>query len=110
MKFNTIKMEYEHYKTMLIVSVPDFNATCRIFIYNDAPKTATITDLYVIESARGNNIATQIIEYAIYVAKSDGCDSIELKSEENNWVREWYKRLGFEIISEEVWMRKDIKQ
>lgn len=109
MMFNTIKMEYEHYKTMLIVS-PDFNATCRIFIYNDDPNTAIITDLYVIESARGNKIATQIIDYAIYVAKSNSCDSIELKSEENNWVRECYKRLGFEIISEEVWMRKDIKR
>lgn len=108
MMFNTIKMKYEHYKTMFIVS-PDFNATCRIFIYNDDPKTAIITDLYVIESARGNKIATQIIDYATHLAKSDGCDYIELKSEENNWVREWYKRIGFDIISEEVWMRKDIK-
>ena len=94
---------------MLIVS-PDFNATCRIFIYDDDPKTAIITDLYVIESARKNKIATQIIDYVIDVAKGNGCCSIELKSEGNNWVREWYKRLGFEIISEEVWMRKDIKQ
>lgn len=109
MMFNTIKIEYEHYKTMLIVS-PDFNATCRIFIYNDDPKTAIITDLYVIESARENKIATQIINYAIDVAKGNGCYFVELKSEENSWVREWYKRLGFEIISEEVWMRKDIKQ
>lgn len=107
MEFNVLKMEYEHYKTMLIVT-PDFNATCRIFIYNDDPKTAIITDLYVIESARGNKIGTQIIDYAIDVAKGNGCDSIELKSEENNWVREWYKRLGFGIISEQVWMRKDI--
>lgn len=105
---NTIEMGYEHYKTILIVS-PYFNATCRIFIYNDDPKTAIITDLYVNESARGNKIGTQIIDYAIDVAKSNGCDSIELKSEENNWVREWYKRLGFEIISEQVWMKKDIK-
>lgn len=106
---NTIEMGYEHYKTILIVS-PDFNATCRIFIYNDDPKTAIITDLYVIESARGSKIGTQIIDYAIDVAKGNGCCSVELKSEENNWVREWYKRLGFGIISEQVWMRKDIKQ
>lgn len=109
MMFNVLKMEYECYITMLIVS-HDFNATCRIFIYNDAPETAIITDLYVSESARGNKIATQIIEYAIGVAKENSCDNVELKSEDNNWVREWYRRLGFNIISEEaVWMRKSLK-
>lgn len=103
----TLHIKQEHYKSMLVIS-DDFNATCRIFIYDDDPKTAIITDLYVNESMRKNKKATQIIDYAITIAKENGCEAIELKSNEDNWIREWYKRLGFKIVSQEVWMRKTL--
>lgn len=31
-----------------------------------------------------------------------------LRSDNDDWVREWYKRIGFEVESSQVWLKKEI--
>lgn len=106
-EFEVLEMIYDDYKTFLIVS-KKFNATCRVSIFYNEPDEAIITDLYVKDDVRRNNIGTRLLKFSILLSHQQQCKYIELKSKEDNWIRDWYRKIGFELISADGWMRKNI--
>ena len=82
--------------------------SCRLSIYNDTPEDAIISDLFVPENCRNQGLGSEILKYCEKFAKEQGCESISLRSDNDDWVREWYKRLGFEVESSQVWLKKFI--
>ena len=83
-------------------------ASCRIHIYDEEPDMAVISDLYVAQGERGKGIATKLIHYCIHHAKAQGCTEVSLRSDNDDFVRQWYQRLGFEVESSQIWFKKEI--
>ena len=83
-------------------------ASCRIHIYDEEPNMAVISDLYVAQGERGKGIATKLIHYCIHHAKAQGCTAVSLRSDNDDFVRQWYMRLGFEVESSQIWFKKEI--
>lgn len=98
---------WQDYKTITIIT-NDETASCRIHIYDEEPKMAVISDLYVAQEERGKGIATKLIQYCIDHAKLQGCTAVSLRSDNDDFVRQWYMRLGFEVESSQIWLRKEI--
>ena len=66
------------------------------------PNTAYLSGLSVLPECRRQQLGKQLIEYATNVAIDKGKKFLQLSAEKNNeWLINWYKRLGFEIWSEE---------
>lgn len=98
---------WPEYIAMTIVA-KDETASCRVYIYDEEPDMAIISDLCVDEKQRRKGIATKLISYCIFLAKAEGCDRISLRSDDDDFVRSWYTRLGFELESSQVWLKKEI--
>ena len=98
---------WSDYKTITIIAETE-TASCRIHIYDEEPNMAVISDLYVAQGERGKGIATKLIHYCIHHAKAQGCTAVSLRSDNDDFVRQWYMRLGFEIESSQVWVKKEI--
>ena len=98
---------WEDYTAITIVAL-DKNSSCRIHIYNDNPQEAIVSDLYVAHLERKKGVATEMLGYCMRLAKSFNCTSLSLRSDTNDWVREWYRRSGFEEVSSQVWLNKKI--
>ena len=95
------------HKAITIIAETE-TASCRIHIYDEEPNLAVISDLYVAQEERDKGIATELIRYCIDLAKSQGCTAVSLRSDNDDFVRQWYMRLGFGIESSQVWLRKEI--
>ena len=106
--FNTQTCPWRDY-TVIAVMSQDNMASCRIYIYPDDPHVAIISDLYVNEAVRGQGRATELLNYCAEVVKPLKCREIHLRSDTDDWVRQWYLRKGFEVISSQVWLRKNIE-
>ena len=98
---------WDDYTCVTIVAL-DGKSSCRLHIYNDNPQEAIVSDLYVANLERKKGIATELLEYCKRIAKSFNCTSLSLRSDTNDWVREWYRRIGFEEVSSQVWLTKKI--
>ena len=107
LKFNTILQIWDDYKCWCIFS-DDGRVSCKLSIYNDNLQDAFISDLYVDESIRKQGCATAILNWCSEYAKDRGCNSLSLRSDNDDWVREWYKRLGFKVEYSQVWLTKNI--
>ena len=107
MEFKSQICHWSDYKAITIISDNE-TASCRIHIYDNEPNIAIISDLYVIEGERKKGIASALMRYCISYAKAQGCTNISLRSDNDDFVREWYKRLGFEVESSQVWLIKSI--
>lgn len=83
-------------------------ASCSIHIYDEEPNMAVISDLYVAQGERGKGIATELIQYCIDLAKSQDCTAVSLRSDNDDFVRKWYIRLGFEVESSQIWFKKEL--
>ena len=105
--FNSVPQIWDDYKVLFFFS-DDGRVSCRLSFYNDTPQEAVISDLYVHESIRKQGGATSILNWCFECAKDWGCNSISLRSDHDDWVRQWYMRLGFEVESSQVWLKKDI--
>ena len=64
------------------------------FVQGDQ-KIACLYDLVVYPWMRGTGYGRALLEWAIKVASSDGCDAIILWHDGEPWVKEWYTRRGF---------------
>lgn len=95
------------YKAITIISDNE-TASCRIHIYDEEPNMAVISDLYVAQGERGKGIATKLIHYCIHHAKAQGCTAVSLRSDNDDFVRQWYMRLGFEVKSSQIWFKKEL--
>ena len=105
--FKTVHQIWKDYHTWFIFSNNGV-ASCRISIYDDNPTDCVISDLYVHETFRNQGYATELLKFCNKIAKADGCTTISLRSDQDDWVREWYKRLNFEVVSSQVWLTKNI--
>lgn len=106
-KFNEVIQVWKDYSSWFVFSEDGF-VSCRLCIWIDNPKEAVISDLYVLNGLRKHGYATSILDYCRKLAKQLKCDTISLRSDHDDWVRQWYMRLGFEVESSQVWLKKDI--
>lgn len=107
--FESVTQTWEDYEVLFVFS-QNYNGriSCRLSFYNDTPQDAVISDLYVHKSIRKQGGATAILNWCYECAKDRGCSSVSLRSDKDDWTREWYKRLGFEVESSQVWLKKSI--
>ena len=105
--FNSIYQIWDNYKVFFVFS-DDGSISCRLSFYDDTPQDAIISDLYVHENMRKQGGATAILNWCFECAKERGCNSVSLRSDNDDWVREWYKRIGFKIESTSIWLTKNI--
>lgn len=105
--FNYVIQRWEDYHSWFLFT-KDGVASCRLCIYDDNPKEGIVSDLFVRDTFRNQGYATALLEFCSKIAKSDGCEVISLRSDNDDWVREWYKRIGFEVESSQVWLKKEI--
>lgn len=105
--FNVVRQDWDGYQSWFISFVNGL-ASCRLCIYSGTPKEAVVSDLFVHENCRKQGLGTDMLKYCETLAKEQGCYSISLQSDNDDWVREWYKRLGFEVESSLVWLKKNI--
>ena len=105
--FNVVRQDWDGYQCWFVIS-SDYPVSCRLCIYGGTPKEAVVSDLFVSEGFRKQGLGTDILKYCETLAKEQGCNSISLRSDNDDWVREWYKRLGFEVESSQVWLKKNI--
>lgn len=106
-KFETVIQVWEDYRSWFIFS-EDGLVSCRLCVWKDKPHEAVVSDLYVLEGVRRHGYATAILDYCRKFAKQMKCNTISLRSDHDDWVRQWYMRLGFEVESSQVWFKKDI--
>lgn len=66
------------------------------------PNIAYLSGLSVLPECRRQQLGKQLIEYATNIAIDKGKKFLLLTADKTNeWLVNWYKRLGFEIWSEE---------
>lgn len=106
-KFYSVLQKWDDYETLFVFS-DDGLCSCRLSFYNDTPQDAIISDLYVHESIRKQGCATAILNWCIEYSKDRGCNSLFIRSDNDDWVRKWYKRLGFKKKSSQVWFAMSI--
>ncbi len=76
--------------------------TIEVQIEKATPNTAYFRGLSVLPESRRHQLGTQLIAYATKVAIDKGLKFLQLTADKTNeWLVNWYKRLGFEIWSEE---------
>ena len=76
--------------------------TIEVQLDKSTPNTAYLSGLSVLPESRRQQLGKQLIEYATNVAIDKGKKLLQLSAEKNNdWLVNWYKRLGFEVWSEE---------
>ena len=105
--FNYVIQRWDDYHSWFLFTKNGV-ASCRLSIYDDNPKEGVVSDLFVRETSRNKGYATALLEFSAKIAKGDGCETISLRSDQNDWVREWYRRSGFEEVSSQVWLSKKI--
>lgn len=66
------------------------------------PETVYVKGLSVLHDKRRQGIGKELLSLCEDIAKQDGKAFIRLSVEiENEWLFEWYKRLGFHILYQE---------
>lgn len=106
-KFVYQTCEWDEYKVFVMMS-EDRTASCRMYVYNDEPEVAVICDLYVDKELRGHGKASAMLNGCKDIAREMGCKKIQLRSDSDDWVRQWYRRIGFKEISSQVWMEAEL--
>lgn len=106
-KFICQTCEWDEYK-VVIVSSEDHRASCRLYVYNDEPEVAVLCDLYVDKESRNQGKACAILNRCKDIAREIGCKKMHLRSDTDDWVRQWYRRIGFKEISSQVWMEAEL--
>ena len=71
-------------------------------LVKSTPNIAYLSGLSVLPECRRQQLGKQLIEYATNIAIDKRKKFLQLSVEKNKeWLINWYKRLGFEIWSEE---------
>ena len=75
--------------------------TIEVQIDKSTTNTAYFRGLSVLPESRRHQLGTQLIAYATKVAIDKGLKFLQLTADKTNeWLVNWYKRLGFEIWSD----------
>lgn len=107
LKFDSVLQKWDDYETLFVFS-DDRHVSCRLSFYKDTPQDAVISDLFVHESVRKQGYATDILNWCIECSKDRGCNSVLIRSDNDDWIRRWYKRLGFKEKSSQVWFEMSV--
>ena len=84
------------------IFLPSGEGIIEVQLDKSTPNTAYLSGLSVLPECRCQQLGKQLIEYATNVAIDKGKKFLQLSAEKNNeWLVNWYKRLGFEVWSEE---------
>lgn len=76
--------------------------TIEVQLDKSTPNIAYFSGLSVLPECRRKQLGKQLIEYATNIAIDKGKKFLQLSVEKNNeWLINWYKRLGFDILSDE---------
>lgn len=105
--FTSVSQIWDDLKCWFIFS-DDGRISCRLSIYNEQPQEAIVSDLYTHESIRKHGGAKAILNFCFDFARDRKCDTISLRSDNEDWVRLWYQRMGFEVESSSLWLTKKI--
>lgn len=82
-----------HWKDHDTVYINDVFGFVLLAIYQDG--TASIYDLIVYPQFRGKGNGKKLMNKAISIAKFEGCSMVCLWPDCEEFVKEWYKKLGF---------------
>lgn len=105
--FTSVPQIWDDFKCWFIFS-DDGRISCRLSIYNEQPQEAIVSDLYTHESIRKHGGAKAILNFCFDFARDRKCNTISLRSDNDDWVRLWYQRMGFEVESSSLWFTKKI--
>lgn len=116
MNFDVITKFWDNQTELSILS-KDQKASCRMDIYKDEPSVAVLSGLYIDESYRQQGFGRELLRYCLDVAKYYGCTKVQLRSDldftnpndQGNWILPWYKREGFQPISCQVWLERELQ-
>jgi GNAT superfamily N-acetyltransferase len=79
------------------------------YSYKDEPNILYLAGLYVNDKHRNKGIGTKILKIANEVAISIGCNIIRLKTQKDTDAEKFYRKNGYNILTEEgnqVWLEK----
>lgn len=115
MDFDVITRFWDNQRELSVFS-KDRKAGCRIDIYEDVPDIAVLSGLYVDTSCRMQGLGRKLLYFCFNYAKNLGCTKIQLRSDldfqnpndQGNWIQPWYMREGFQPISSQTWLEKEL--
>lgn len=59
---------------------------------------AQVEDVATVDEHRGKGYATAVVLRAVDEARRNGADLVYLVADDEDWPKEWYRRLGFDIV------------
>ena len=71
------------------------------YAYEDAPEVMYLSSFYIREDKRKLGYGTVMINAAIDIASKLKSESLMLLVKESSWIKDWYKKLGFEEFKAE---------
>ena len=77
------------------IVIADGRALCQLSIETENKFVAHLSDLIVVESARGAGLGNELLEQAKKHASEMGAKMLCLWADPKQWVIEWYERHGF---------------
>ena len=105
--FTSVLQIWDDFKCWFIFS-DDGMVSCSLSIFNEQPQEAIVSDLYTHESIRKHGCAKAILNFCFDFARDRKCNAISLRSDNDDWVRKWYQRIGFKVESSSLWLTKEI--
>ncbi len=73
---------------------------CRLTFDRKCQDVCFFSTLVVNESSRQKGVGKQLLQAAELIAKRNNCIRISLQVENNSWMKDWYKREGYEVIAD----------
>lgn len=77
------------------IVIADGRALCQLSVEDENPAVAHLSDVIVLESARGYGLGNDLLEAAKEHAREMGAKMLCLWADPEQWMVEWYKRHGF---------------
>lgn len=96
------------------VNSPDGSFRFALYMYDDDPKTAYLSNVFVDEKMRGNGIGNTILDKADEMARKIGAETLCLKVKRDSFVHQWYRRKGYVDFQpdnddkDHIWMKKKL--
>lgn len=77
------------------IVIADGRALCQISIEDENPAVAHLSDVIVLESARGYGLGNNLLSAAKEHAREMGAKMLCLWTDPEQWMIHWYERHGF---------------
>lgn len=103
---------YEDWGVIFYIMEKHGWAVVRMYIYKDDVESSYLIGLSVDEEHRHNHLATKLIKHYENIAKELGVEYSYLSVEKDEWMHEWYTKIGYvdfennNDVESQIWMRK----